>query len=237
MITLQTKHNLAVESPDYMFPKGTKNSKGGVNYNWSNGFNPFVDEVIEYFGTSDLNVLDVGAASGYLVHDFLLKGCNAVGLEGSDWPIKNSVENWNIHYNSRLFTCDIGQPFSILEDGVQMKFDLINAWEVIEHLHPDNLKTFSDNIYSHLSDDGVFVFSISPWFESSDVDASVNLHLSHEIKFKHQWEDIFDSFKFVGPITEKHDSGYHYMFKNRYRGKVRGAEGHKHTFWSTLQKK
>ena len=83
----------------------------------------------------------------------------------------------------------------------------------------------------------VFVFSLSPWFEPYKIDPKINLHLSYEINKKAQWEEIFNNFEFTGPLSEQHDSGYHYIFNHRYRGKVREEEGSMHTFWSTLKKK
>jgi len=237
MFKVLTDFPIAVDSPDHIYPQGTKNILGGPYYTWSDGFNPFADEVVDYFKKPDLRVLDLGAASGYLVSDFLKRGCLTVGLEGSNWPVINQVDNWTKLHNKNLFTCDISKPFQILESEKEVKFDLINAWEVIEHIAPENLATFAKNVYNHLSDEGIFAFSLSPWFEPSKVDKKTNLHLSHEIKKKSQWEEIFNNFEFIGPLSEQYDSGYHYIFNYRYRGKVREAEGSTHTFWSTLKKK
>lgn len=237
MFKVLTDFPIAVDSPDHIYPQGTKNILGGPYYTWSDGFNPFADEVVDYFKKPDLRVLDLGAASGYLVSDFLKRGCLTVGLEGSNWPVVNQVDNWTKLHDKNLFTCDISKPFQILESEKEVKFDLINAWEVIEHIAPENLATFAKNVYNHLSDEGIFAFSLSPWFEPSKVDKKTNLHLSHEIKKKSQWEEIFNNFEFIGPLSEQYDSGYHYIFNYRYRGKVREAEGSTHTFWSTLKKK
>lgn len=237
MYKLITDFEVAVDSPDHLYPQGTKNILGGPYYEWADGHNPFVDEVVDYFKKPTLRVLDLGAASGYLVSDFLSRGCQTVGLEGSNWPILNKVCNWEKFENKNLFTCDISKPFQLFESDVEAKFDLINAWEVIEHIAPEDLPTFADNVYKHLSDEGIFVFSLSPWFEPSKIDPKINLHLSYQINKKAQWKEIFNKFEFVGPLSEKYDSGYHYIFNNRYRGKVRQAEGSTHTFWSTLKKK
>ena len=93
MIELISKNRLAKDSPDHHYPQGTKNTAGGPYYNWVNNKNPFVDEVQNYFKSKDISVLDLGAASGVLVDDFIVKGADAVGLEGSDWPIKNNRSN------------------------------------------------------------------------------------------------------------------------------------------------
>lgn len=238
--SIVTDHSVAHTSLDHIYPKGVKNTMGGPDYSWSNGYNPFVDEVIKYFNQDKLTVLDVGAASGYLVRDFLVKGCDAVGVEGSDWPIHNKVDNWLNLLNENLFTADISKPFQLYRNDKPAKFKLITSWEVVEHLHPDDLSTYAENIYNHLEDDGIFTISVSPWFEPAEHSgplSNINLHLSHEIKLRSEWEEIFHMFEFTGPIKEMHESGYHYIFENRYRGRVRGPEGGKHTFWSTLKKK
>ena len=237
--SIVTNHPIAETSLDHIFPKGVKNDKGGPKYLWTGSYNPFVDDVVKHFRQDNLPVLDLGASSGYLVNDFLVKGCDVVGIEGSDWPIINKAIHWETWHNIRLFNADISKPFQLLKDNTPASFKLINAWEVVEHLHPDGLNTFTENVYNHLDDDGIFVMSVSPWFEPADLkdNTYINLHQSHEIKLRSEWKLIFHKFEFFGTIREKHGSAYHYIFDNRYRGKVRGPEGKKHTFWSTLRKK
>jgi hypothetical protein len=59
-----------------------------------------------------------------------------------------------------LFTCDIKEPFEIISVD-KIKFHLITAWEVLEHIHKDDLDNIFLNIISHLDEGGYFIASTS----------------------------------------------------------------------------
>jgi len=42
-----------------------------------------------------------------------------------------------------------------------VSFELITSWEVIEHIHPDDLDAFWQNITKHMHKDSIFCGSIS----------------------------------------------------------------------------
>lgn len=94
----------------------------------------FVRKCEDIFGHK-IRALDLGCAGGGLVLDFLLAGHSSVGLEGSDYSLKWQRAEWRF-LRDRLFTCDITEPYSIIDNsaGKPAQFDLISAWEVLEHL-------------------------------------------------------------------------------------------------------
>jgi 2-polyprenyl-3-methyl-5-hydroxy-6-metoxy-1,4-benzoquinol methylase len=136
----------------------------------------------------DYASLDLGCSGGQLVKDFHDLGWLAVGLEGSDYSLKNNRANWPALGGRNLFTCDISKPFKIIVDGKPAQFDLITAWEVIEHLRPEDLKTLFTNINSHLKPGGYFVGSTT---SSPDIHEGVDLHQS---KYSNkQWQELIVS--------------------------------------------
>jgi len=54
-----------------------------------------------------------------------------------------------------LFTCDITKPFEVVQGSQPVRFDLITAWEVLEHIGPDALDQVFRNI-SGICDRGIF---------------------------------------------------------------------------------
>lgn len=185
MITIKTKYPVATDSPDHIFPWGTMRDN-----NTNSGY---IKEVEEYFGLGNrLNILDLGCAGGQLIKDFHYNGHLAIGLEGSDYSLKNNRACWPELYNKALFTCDISKPFWILDyeikdkeqqEGIEIpiKFDLISAWEVIEHIAPEDLDQMFDNIYNHLKDNGIFVGTISL------VEDVIQGHRLHQSVFPSEW--------------------------------------------------
>lgn len=90
---------------------------------------------------------------------------------------------------SRLQTCDITKEFLLQrEDGAIQRFDIITAWEVLEHIAECDLPQLFKNIKRHLNPDGYFVGSIANW-DDIDPDSGVNWHITvHPYEW---WRDIF----------------------------------------------
>jgi len=201
MITIKTSFPIAIDSPDHLRPWGTMRDN-------STDFN-FINEMEEHF-KHKINFLDLGCSGGALVHDFLKRGHKAVGLEGSDYSLKNKRAEWPTLANKNLFTCDISKIYEIFEDDKPMKFDLITAWEVVEHIHPDALDIFFENIKNHLKPEGIFLASVST---CNSFENGVELHQS-----------VFTEKEWKENILNKVLSLYDYPFKN----KVRKDEGSFH---------
>jgi SAM-dependent methyltransferase len=167
MIKVITKYPIAFDSPDHLYPWGTKRDNS-TNIK-------FIDEIENYFGNKKISYMDIGCSGGQLVKDFGERGHISIGLEGSDYSLINDRANWAELANKLLFTCDVSYPFTILNDDEPLKFDCITAWELIEHLHPERLDAFFQNVLNHLSDDGLFCASIAT---VPDKPEGHDLHLS-----------------------------------------------------------
>ena len=156
MITLKTKHPIAVDSPDHLYPWGTKNDNS-TNVG-------FIDDISSFCsmnGKSKFNFLDLGCSGGQLVIDVLNRGNLAVGLEGSDYSVINPRANWPKYHNKNLFTCDVTKKYELFNNELLIKFDVISAWEVIEHIAENDLKPFFKQISNNLNSGGIFCGSIS----------------------------------------------------------------------------
>lgn len=153
MIEVITSHPLATDIVDHIYPDGIALD--------NNTNRMYIDEVEAYFGGRKLNVLDLGCAGGQLVIDFHMRGHKAMGLEGSDYALKQGTYNWPAYYHKCLWNCDLRYPFKIVEDGKPLNFNLISAWEFIEHLPPECIDTFFSTVEAHLAPGGIMVGSIA----------------------------------------------------------------------------
>ncbi len=148
MIIIDTDYPIAFDSPDHLLPLGTKRD------NHKNM--RFVKSCEKILKGEKGNILDIGCAGGGCVEDFVNRGHNAIGIEGSDYSLKLKRASWEtIPY--RLFTCDASRKFTVLEDGKKMKFNIVYSFEVMEHIHPTRLKQYFTNIHDHLAVGGIFV--------------------------------------------------------------------------------
>ncbi len=152
MTTVVTYHPVAVESYDHIEPKGTRND------NTKNGM--YVRSLIRRFG-ADMRYMDLGCAGGGFVAQFLNNNVFAVGIDGSDYGLKNQTGEWgNIPNN--LFTADITKPFSVIDDKSQpILFDAVSAFDVLEHISESDLPQLLSNVRSHLKVGGIFVAGIA----------------------------------------------------------------------------
>src|SRR4029077_9548912 len=97
----------------------------------------------------------------------------AVGLEGSDYSLKHSRANWRTLANKNLFTSDITKPFRVKLDQQNLRFHLITACEVMEHIKVEDLEILFENIRSHLVEGGFFIASTS---SSTSIVDGIELH-------------------------------------------------------------
>lgn len=167
---LQTDHPVALHSDDHRFPRGTAND---------NTRSPRFVAACERLFNRAITHLDLGCAGGGLVRDFLIRGHRSMGLEGSDLSLLEQRAEWRA-LGARLRTCDITQPFDILDEaGMTVGFDVISAWEVLEHLPRESLPRFFDNVRRHLAPEGLFVASVA-LFEDRDPESGAVWHVTLE---------------------------------------------------------
>jgi cyclopropane fatty-acyl-phospholipid synthase-like methyltransferase len=191
-----TEYPVAYDSPDHLYPWGTARDNTTDH--------GFIAEVEEYFGHKPLRILDIGCSGGQLVVDLNARGHQAVGIEGSDYSIKNSRANWPSYHNQCLFTCDATKPYSVVDDsGAQVKFDLVTAWEVVEHIKPSDLDAFFGNIINHMHSESIFCASIAP---IPDVQGGYTLHQS-----------VYDADTWKKSILNKYFQVFDLPFVNKVR--------------------
>lgn len=185
-IKLKTDHPVAYEAPDYLAPWGTKRDN---SRNWR-----FNQKLYRAFPKPTLKVLDLGCAGGGFVKDCLDDGCLAVGLEGSDYSKKHRRAEWAT-IPDYLFTCDITKPFELFtvdgDKSVPLEFDVVTAWEVMEHISECDLQQVANNVSMHLANNGVWIVSISP---NREVQGGVVLHQT--VKPKDWWINTFEHLGF-----------------------------------------
>lgn len=174
MIKIETNYPNAVDSPDFIQPLGSAQD---------NHSNPaYLAELEKVAGSSDFSYLDLGCAGGQSVVDIYSKGNVACGVEGSNLDVMiassknrekpnprflgggNQVldrdvhDNWLEFKDVCLFKADITKPFSLKnESGSNHKFDIITAWDVMEHPKPEQIPYVLENVKNHLKSDGVFL--------------------------------------------------------------------------------
>ena len=181
---IETENPLAINSDDHKFPLGTMNDNTRA---------PHFVYAIEQLLKKKCKTLDLGCSGGGLVYDFFVRGHDSYGIEGSDFSLKHQRAQWAI-IPDRLFTADITKPFSFVNQSHEnQKFDVITAWEVLEHLPVDLLPGFLDNIKKNLEIGGIFVASVAQ-FEDFNHETGAVYHVT--LKSTQWWHDLFINYGF-----------------------------------------
>ncbi len=176
-VALKTDFPVAFESPDHLVPWGTANDNSS-----NKKFVLVMDALVSNASGGERRYLDLGCSGGQLVRDFLDLGWMAVGLEGSDFSQKFKRANWPDLGGNHLFTCDITKPFDLRLDNQPAKFNLITAWEVLEHIPTKDLESLFRKVSELLAPGGYFVASTT---SAPDVHDGIDLH---QTKMTHdQW--------------------------------------------------
>jgi len=178
-IRLISDFPVANKSSDHLFPRGTKND--------NTRYPRFCTKLEQLFPGQRLHILDLGCSGGGMVYNFLQRGHLAIGLEGSDYSLKHQRAEWPIipHY---LKTCDITKPFRLETiDGQPAFFDVVTAWEVLEHIPEQSLPQLFKNIALHLRPGGVFAASVAQ-FRDFDRKTGVIWHVT--LRSREWWEQM-----------------------------------------------
>lgn len=177
-IRLVTEHPIAADSPDHITPWGA------VHNNITNYAFVLAMRRRRQFGT----FLDLGCSNGRLVRDFLRIQWTAVGLEGTDAPKRLQCGAWKHLADKHLFTCDIGRPWLLVQDDHPLKFDVITAWDVLEHLDVARLETLAANIRQHSHPGTLLIVTTD---NSSERPLGVELHVTRWSR--EQWQNFFST--------------------------------------------
>lgn len=183
---IKTDYPICFESLDYTQPVGAVND---------DNCNPLYAEEIESLFGKKVSYLELGCAGASFIDHLVSKGHDAYGIDGTDHPIKVQRSAWLKYHNTRLFTCDLSKPFEIIDAP---KFDVISAWEFMEHIPTESLTFIMAKIYNILDENGIVIFGISM--------AECDHHLS--VFPQEKWNrEIFSQLFEVGDYT----------LKNKYR--------------------
>jgi len=143
-------------------------------------------------------VLMCGDGMGQRTHSLRTIGVDAQGFDISEYAVKNNPFN----LDGKLFVCDILNPDEIWKS--KNEFDLVIAYDILEHLEPGDLDQALRNVYKWGSKD--FLFSI-PFVGDPNLEAD-STHLIKESK--EWWMDKLKEHKFnVVPTPE------HFLFKEQ----------------------
>ena len=149
------------------------------------------------------------------------EGCLAVGLEGSDYSRKHKRAEWGTIPNF-LFTADVTANFDVYIESnnhrESLRFEVVTAWEMIEHIAESDLPNLAANVMKHLMPEGLWIMSISPLEEIIN---GVRLHQT--VHPKSWWIEMFKSIGF------EHLEPYVDYFNSQFvRGPKYGAPGSFH---------
>jgi 2-polyprenyl-3-methyl-5-hydroxy-6-metoxy-1,4-benzoquinol methylase len=203
--SLSCSQTIAIDSNDNIEPEST--FEGDVSRV------EFVHACERITSKDKLKFLDVGCGSGALVFDFISCGHFAVGVDGSDACKAKGLGYWNII--KHLHNCDITTKFSFLgNDARNISFDIISMWEVFEHIPKNLCGQVLDNIRHQLSDNGLFVGSIS---QLEYVNAVTGTPYHVTLESKEWWRDLFHEHGLEMIKSEFKDNEYYRGVGNRYQ--------------------
>ena len=95
-----------------------------------------------------LKWLDIGCGLGYLVKELIEEGIDVYGIEISEYALKDSLVKERIKYGSIT-----NIPFH------NNSFDVISAFDVLEHIHPRDTLRAIHEVHRVLKSGGIFIMT------------------------------------------------------------------------------
>ena len=175
---LVSEHLISNNNADQVHPRGIKND---------NTRHLRLVNTMENHFKKKISHLDLGCGGGGLVFDFLVNGHTSIGLDGSDFAKKGSLHHWQIIKNN-LFCADITKKFFIKDfhSSKVISFDLITAFEVLEHLEESDISGLINNLKENMHQKSIFMCSIATF---EDRDEKIVWHKT--VKSKDWWVEKF----------------------------------------------
>jgi len=192
---IKTDFPNAYKSPDYINPAGAKEDNYS-NILFLNELKRMAFEHVMVFNKK-FSYLDFGCAGGQAVVELYKIGHLSCGIEGSNLDImlnpeisKNNVNyNWATYKDKCLFKADFTKPFELYNKKNEIeKFDILAAWDVLEHLLPKDIPNIIQNIKKHMHKNSIFIAIIS----TTNTEGDINYHQC--VKDREWWIDIFSKY-------------------------------------------
>ena len=169
-ITLKCNNRIALSSLDHQIPLGARRDNSANSI--------FNEKLCNLYNERSITLLDIGCSGGAFVRQMLDDGHIAVGLEGSDYSKTLHRGAWGIIPNM-LFTCDVTKPFRLYLNGKQMLFNVVTAWEFMEHIQKKDLDQLIRNVMKHMAPGGIWIMSIT---NGPSIVNGVEYHVTKEQK-------------------------------------------------------
>lgn len=195
MISVHTSKPVALDSPDHTHPHGTMRD---------NSVNPaFNRKLYEMFPTDRVRLLDIGCAGGGFVKSVLDDGGFAIGIDGSDYNLKHQRAEWAT-IPGNLFCADATVEFGVwrtIGDGVAPTlFNVVTAWEFMEHVSTARLPQVVKNIRWNTAQHSIIIGSIN---SASYIFDGIQYHQT--IRPRDWWIGLFRAAGFTHrPDLEQH---------------------------------
>jgi len=118
-------------------------------------YNTRIKYVLELLGdTSDMEILDIGCGDGRTTYELSKHAKKVVGID----PIERAIDFARIlgkRDNTQYHVMDVDDLDSFNDDG----FDAITCLEVIEHIPPQKVPAFLEQVRRILKSNGIFIIS------------------------------------------------------------------------------
>lgn len=165
---------------------------GYGGYRYDGRWIPVAEEMVEHFGLKPgMRVLDIGAAKGFLVKDFMIAcpGLDAFGLEISEYALMNCEEEaiGRLHLGNA-----VSLPFP------DNSFDAVISLNTLHNLRKPDLITALQEMM-RVTKDGKAYVQVDSYRTEEEKEIFLDWVLTaYTHGFPHEWEAIFEEAGYTG---------------------------------------
>lgn len=178
---------------------------------WAN----YIEDTFQKYNFGPRNILEMACGTGNLTYYLARKRYNIVGFDLSSEMLSKAYEKLNRFKNVMLL------EQNMVNFKINKKFDcILSVCDSLNYIvNSDDLYRCFQNVYNHLSDNGIFIFDINSYYKLKEIIGN-NTFIEDRDEIFYTWQNSYDEKNdictFYLTFFKKDNGGLYHRFEEEH---------------------